>query len=189
MGCEPTQAIRHFTLASRATRLPCVLSMLPSISFGTRVWVLAGFAGRPLKSNAKSGPNRNGRGSPKLRLRAILSPALARRRVYEVRSAPANPFDNTEKSVPVRAVSLVRNGDNGGGNATAVEPSPAFKYVLLQRDALWAALLLGARRRSSQIPLDRSPCRPTILFRSVSRLPEQKDCALPSAGLDRDLLR
>ena len=34
--------------------------------------------------------------------------------VYEVRSVHANPFDNTEKSVPVRAVSLVRNGDNGG---------------------------------------------------------------------------
>lgn len=49
-----------------------------------------------------------------MRLRAILSPALAGRRVFEVRSAPANPFDNTEKSVPVRAVSLVRNGDNGG---------------------------------------------------------------------------
>ena len=28
--------------------------------------------------------------------------------------ASLNPFDNTEKSVPLRAVSLVRNGDNGG---------------------------------------------------------------------------
>uniref|UniRef100_UPI0040470924 hypothetical protein n=1 Tax=Yoonia sp. TaxID=2212373 RepID=UPI0040470924 len=76
-----------------------------------------------MKDNEKTGPNWNGRGSPKLRLRAIQSPTLARRRVYEVRSVHANPFDNTEKSVPVRAVSLVRNGDNGGGSATAVEPS------------------------------------------------------------------
>lgn len=69
----------------------------------------------PLKKRKKRGPNRNGRGSPKLRLRAILSPVSAWQRVYEVRSVPANPFDNTEKSVPVRAASLVGNGDNGGG--------------------------------------------------------------------------
>ena len=131
MRCEPTQEIRHFTLASRATRLPCVPSMLPSISFGTRVWVLAVFAGRPLKSNAKSGPNRNGRGSPKLRLRAILSPALARRRVYEVRSAPANPFDNTEKSVPVRAVSLVR--DVQVAEPMGFEPTRPFRVCALSR--------------------------------------------------------
>ena len=116
MGCEPTLAIRCFTLGSRVTRLPHVPSMLPSISFGTRVWVLAGFADRALQYNNKTGPNRSERGSPKLRLRAILRPASARQRVYEVRSVPANPFDNTEKSVPVRAVSLVRNGDNGGGS-------------------------------------------------------------------------
>lgn len=124
MGCEPTQEIRLFTLASRATRLLRVLSMLPSISFGTRVWVLAVFSGRALKGNEKTRPNRNGRGSPKLRLRAILSQTTAWQRIYEVRSVPANPFDNTEKSVPVRAVSLVRNVDNGGGNGTGVEPSP-----------------------------------------------------------------
>lgn len=90
---------------------------------------LARFRSRSLKSHGKNGPNRNGRGSAKLRLRAILSPALARRRVYEVRSAPANPFDNTEKSVPVRAVSLVRNVDNGGGDGTEVQPSPMRKIL------------------------------------------------------------
>ena len=115
-------------------RLPRVRSPLAWISFGTRVWVLAGFGDRALKYNIKTGPNRSERGSPKLRLRAILSPTSARRRVYEVRSAPANPFDNTEKSVPVRAVSLVRNGDNGGGNGTPVEPSPSqdidFKLII-----------------------------------------------------------
>jgi hypothetical protein len=37
--------------------------------------------------------------------------ASARRRVYEVCPVSANPFDRTEKSVPARAVSLVRNGD------------------------------------------------------------------------------
>ena len=124
MGCKPTQEIRRFTLASRATRLPRVLAMLPSISFGTHVWVLAGFGGSALKGNEKTRPNRSERGSPKLRLRAILSPVLAMPLVYEVRSVHANPFDNTEKSVPVRAVSLVRNGASGGGNATGVEPSP-----------------------------------------------------------------
>src|SRR6056297_3331452 len=71
LGCEPTPAIRLLTLASRATRLPRVPSTLPSISFGTRVWVLAGFDDSPLKDNRKTGPNRNGRGSPKLRLRTI----------------------------------------------------------------------------------------------------------------------
>ena len=65
---------------------------LPSISFGTRVWVLAGFGGRVLKYHRKMGPNRNRQGSPKLRLRAILSPNSARRRAYEVRSVPTNPF-------------------------------------------------------------------------------------------------
>jgi hypothetical protein len=53
LGCEPTQAIRHFTLAPRATRLPCVLAMLPSMSFGTHVWVLAGFGSSALKGNDK----------------------------------------------------------------------------------------------------------------------------------------
>jgi len=124
MGCEPTQEIRLFTLASRATRLPRVPSMLPSISFGTRVWVLAGFDDSPLKDNRKTGPNRNGRGSPKLRLRAVQSPTLDWRRVYEVRSVPANPFENTEKSMHVRAASLVRNRDNGGGGKTGVKPAP-----------------------------------------------------------------
>ena len=114
MGCEPTQATRRFTLASRATRLPCVPTMLPSASFGSRFWVLAGFGDRTLKYREKTRPNRNGRGSPKLRLRAIQSPTLDWRRVYEVRSVPANPFEKTEKSVPVGATSMVRNGDNGG---------------------------------------------------------------------------
>jgi hypothetical protein len=114
MGCEPPQAIRRFTLASRVTRLLRVLAMFPSMSFGTRNLVLAEFRSRLLKSNRKNAPNRNGACSPKLRLRAILSPNSAWCRVYEVRSVTANPFDNTEKSVPVRAVSLVRNGDNGG---------------------------------------------------------------------------
>jgi hypothetical protein len=139
LGCEPTQAIRHFTLAPRATRLPCVLAMLPSMSFGTHVWVLAGFGSSALKGNDKSGPNRNGRGSPKLRLRAILSPTSARQRVYEVRSVRANPFDNTEKSVPVRAVSLVRNGDNGGGGGIRThggrEPSLVFKTSAFDHSA------------------------------------------------------
>ena len=124
LGCEPTQEIRRFTLASRATRLLRVPSMLPSISFGTPNWVLAGFRSRSLKSHVKKGPNRNGRGSPKLRLRAILSPASARRRVYEVRLVPANPFDNTENSVPIGAVSPVRNGDNGGGDDPGDQLSP-----------------------------------------------------------------
>ncbi|WP_272011497.1 hypothetical protein, partial [Roseovarius sp. ZX-A-9] len=44
-----------------------------------------------------------------------------------------NPFDNTEKSVPVRAVSLVRNGDNGGADATGSEPSPLSKTLILFR--------------------------------------------------------
>jgi hypothetical protein len=110
----PTQEIRHFTLVSQATRLPFVLVKLPSTSFGSRDWVLARVEKRPLKCNGETRPNRNGRGSPKLRLRAILSLSPARRRVYEVRSVPANPFDNTEKSVPIRAVSLVFNGDCGG---------------------------------------------------------------------------
>ena len=113
--------------------------MLPSISFGTLVWVLAGLCRRVLKGNKKRGPNRIERGSPKLRLRAILSPSSAWCRVYEVRSVPANPFDNTEKSVPVRAVSLVRNGDNGGGNGTPVEPSPSqsidFEKIIFARCA------------------------------------------------------
>ena len=43
-----------------------------------------------------------------------MSPTSARRRVYKVRSVHTNPFESTEKSVPFRAVSLVRNGDNGG---------------------------------------------------------------------------
>ena len=114
-GCEPTQEIRLFTLASRATRLLRVPSMLPSTAFGLRVRVLAGFGSRPLKDNRKTGPDRNRQGSPKLRLSAIPSPCSARRRFYKVRSVPANPFDNTEKYAPVMAVSLVRNGDNGGG--------------------------------------------------------------------------
>ena len=50
-----------------------------------------------MKGNEKTRPNRNGRGSPKLRLRTFLSPASARLRVYEVRSVPAIPFDNTKK--------------------------------------------------------------------------------------------
>ncbi len=131
MGCEPTPAIRLFTLASRATRLPRVLSMLSSISFGTRVWVLAGLGGRALKGNGKMGPNWNRRGSPKLRLRAILRLSPAWCCVYEVRSAHANPFDNTKKSVPIRAVSLVRNGDNGGGGGIRTHETlsrlPVFK--------------------------------------------------------------
>ena len=113
-GREPTPAIRLFTLASRATRLLRVPSMLPSTAFGLRVRVLAGFGSRPLKDNRKTGPDRNRQGSPKLRLSAIPSPCSARRRFYKVRSVPANPFDNTEKYAPVMAVSLVRNGDNGG---------------------------------------------------------------------------
>lgn len=98
---------------------------------GMRDRVLAAFDDRPLKYNRKTGPTRNGLGSPKLRLRAILSPASFRRRVYEVRSAPVNRFDNTEKSVPVRAVSLFRNGASGGvsGVRTAGAISP-FGYVL-----------------------------------------------------------
>ncbi len=105
-------------------RLPRVRSPLAWVSFGTRVWVLAGFEVRSLKKLKKKGPNRKGRGSPKLRLRTILSPALAMPLVYEVRSVHANPFDNTEKSVPVRAVSLVRNGDNGGANESRAQLSP-----------------------------------------------------------------
>ncbi len=81
------------------------------------------FGNRPLKYNEQTGPNRNERGSPKLRLRAILNLASTWRRAYEVRSVPTNPFDNTEKSVPVRAASLVRNLENGGGSGTGSEPS------------------------------------------------------------------
>lgn len=124
---EPPLAIRQFTLAPRATRLPRDPSMLPSISFGTRVWVLAVFGGRALKGNEKTRPNRNGRGSPKLRLRAIQSPTLEWRPVYEVRSVPVNLFDKTEKSVPISAVSLVRNEDNGGADVTVGERSPLCK--------------------------------------------------------------
>lgn len=140
MGCKPTQEIRRFTLASRAMRLLRVLSMLPSTSFGSSFWVLAGFEVRSLKKQKKRGPNRNGLGSPKLRLRAILSPDSAMPFIYEVRSVPANPFDNTEKYVPVTAVSLVRNGDNGGGNGTPIEPSPSqsidFKLIIFARCTL-----------------------------------------------------
>jgi hypothetical protein len=110
-----------------------VLTMVPSASFGSRFQVLAEFGSRALKGNGKSGPNRNGRGSPKLRRRAILSPTAASQRVYEVRSVPANPFDNTENSVPVRAVSLVRNGDDGGGNATGIEPPLGRKVLILSK--------------------------------------------------------
>ena len=113
-GRYRTPQIRLFTLASRAARLLRVLAMMPSASFRSRFWVLAEFGKRPLKFNGKTGPNRSGRGSPKLRLRAILSPSSARPRVYEVRSVRTSPFENTEKSVPVGAVLLVRNGDNGG---------------------------------------------------------------------------
>ena len=58
--------------------------------------------------------NLNGGCSLDLSRRRIHSPKRARRAVSEVRTVPANPFENTENSAPGMGVSLVRKGDHGG---------------------------------------------------------------------------
>ena len=67
--------------------------------------------------------NLNGGGSLDLSRRRIQSPKRARCAVSQVRTVPANLFENTENSALGMGVSVVRKGDDGGGNATAVEPS------------------------------------------------------------------
>ena len=58
--------------------------------------------------------NLNGGGSLDLSRRRIQSPKRARHAVSEVRTVPANPFENTENSAPCMGVSMVRRGDDGG---------------------------------------------------------------------------
>ena len=59
----------------------------------------------------------NGRGSLDLSRRGIQSPKRAWRAVYEVRTVPENPFENTENSGHGIGVSLVRKVDDGGETA------------------------------------------------------------------------
>ena len=61
--------------------------------------------------------------------------------------------------MPVRAVSAVRNGDNGGGNATAVEPSLESKALKL--------LYLAIIRIPKRFKCDYNP---TPLLSGVHRL-------------------
>ena len=79
--------------------------------------------GKTLKTQMKLGPHPLRRGSLDLSRTGIQSPKRARRAVFEVRTVPTNPFENTENSALGMGVSVVRKGDDGGGNATAVEPS------------------------------------------------------------------
>ena len=71
-----------FTLYARSSSTAEVIreldarAILPSASFGSHAWVLAGFRGRALKYNRKIGPNRNGRGSPKLETEGHSEPSL-----------------------------------------------------------------------------------------------------------------
>ena|GEM_PF-3383898 len=58
--------------------------------------------------------NLNAGGSLDLSRRRIQSPKRARRAVSEVRTVPANPFENTGNSALCKGVSVVRKGDDGG---------------------------------------------------------------------------
>lgn len=98
-----------------------------------------GFGGAARQAIVNAGEkltNLNGGGSLDLSRRRIQSPKRARRAVSEVRTVPANPFENTGNSAPCKGVSVVRKGDDGGGNATAIEPSLTFRRPahILQED-------------------------------------------------------
>ena len=56
--------------------------------------------------------------------------------------------------MPVRAVSLVRNGDSGGGDATAVEPSPPRKPLILREWNFQNGFpsCLGGEHRAEAVP-------------------------------------
>jgi hypothetical protein len=76
-----------------------------------------GFGGAERQAIANSGEKRTNlkwRGSLDLSPGGIQSPKRARRAVSEVRTVPANPFENTKNSAPCMGVSVVRKGDDGG---------------------------------------------------------------------------
>ena len=70
--------------------------------------------GKTLKTQMKLGPHPLHRGSLDLSRTGIQSPKRARRAVFEVRTVPTNPFENTENSSLGMGVSVVRKGDDGG---------------------------------------------------------------------------
>ena len=77
-----------------------------------------GFGGAARQAIVNAGEkltNLNGGGSLDLSRRRLQSPKRAQRAVSEVRTVPANPFENTENSAPCTGVSVVSKGDNGGG--------------------------------------------------------------------------
>lgn len=76
-----------------------------------------GFGGAERQTivNAREKPtNLSGGGSLDLSRKRIQSPKRARRAVFEVRTVPGNPFENTKNSAPCMGVSVVRKGDDGG---------------------------------------------------------------------------
>ena len=73
-----------------------------------------GAARQAIVNAAEKLTNLNEGGSLDLSRRRIQSPKRARRAVSEVRTVPANPFENTENSAPCMGVSVVRKGDDGG---------------------------------------------------------------------------
>jgi len=76
-----------------------------------------GFGGAARQAIVNAGgklTNLNAGGSLDLSRRRIQSPKRARRAVSEVRTVPANPFENTGNSALCKGVSVVRKGDDGG---------------------------------------------------------------------------
>jgi hypothetical protein len=95
---------------------------MPTVRLGSDpngvVWNASqGFGGAacPAIVNAREKPtNLNGGGSLDLSQGGIQSPKRGPRAVSEVRTVPANPFENTENSAPCMGVSVVRTGYDGG---------------------------------------------------------------------------
>ena len=80
-----------------------------------------GGAARQAIVNSREKPtNLNGGGSLDLSRKRIQSPKRARRAVFEVRTIPTNPFENTENSAPCMGVSVVRKGDDGGSGVRSI---------------------------------------------------------------------
>ncbi len=184
MGCELTQVVRLFSLAARAPRLPRVPYLLPSTSFRTRVRVLANFGGSALEYNEKTGPNPYGRDSPKLRPGTILRPALEWQRVYDIPSAPVNTFDNAEKTVPVRAVSLVRNRDGGGETGIrtpgTLSRSTVFKTAAFDHSATSPRV---PRMRTVRTPFRRDRSADVCGLPTAGKQKPGKSCRSPTSGL------
>jgi hypothetical protein len=112
---------------------------MPTVRLGSDpngvVWNASqGFGGAacPAIVNAREKPtNLNGGGSLDLSRKRIQSPKRARRAVSEVRTVPANPFENTENSALCMGVAKVRKGDVGGEGGIRthgrLSPTPVFE--------------------------------------------------------------